>query len=92
MFGIGMHFPVRDLLPVRTIALPGAVAQIAAASDLGRRAVVHHAESNGLSNGQPLAIRPGRLTSMAAPEVLQEGLVTGVVLLKSLGIGCRKND
>jgi CPA2 family monovalent cation:H+ antiporter-2 len=35
MFGVGMHFSVRDLLAVRTIALPGAVAQIAAATGLG---------------------------------------------------------
>ncbi len=35
MFGVGMHFSVRDLLAVRTIAVPGAVAQIAFATVLG---------------------------------------------------------
>ncbi len=35
MFGVGMHFSVRDLLAVRKIALPGAVAQIAVATALG---------------------------------------------------------
>ncbi len=35
MFGVGMHFSVRDLLSVRRIALPGAVAQIAVATALG---------------------------------------------------------
>ena len=35
MFGVGMHFSVRDLLAVRAIAVPGAVAQIAAATALG---------------------------------------------------------
>lgn len=35
MFGVGMHFSVRDLWAVRTIALPGAVAQIIAATVLG---------------------------------------------------------
>lgn len=35
MFGVGMHFSVGDLLAVRTIALPGALAQIAAATLLG---------------------------------------------------------
>jgi CPA2 family monovalent cation:H+ antiporter-2 len=35
MFGVGMHFSVGDLLAVRTIALPGAVAQIAVATALG---------------------------------------------------------
>ena len=35
MFGVGLHFSVRDLLAVRSIALPGAVAQIAVATLLG---------------------------------------------------------
>ncbi len=35
MFSVGMHFSIRDLLAVRTIAVPGAVAQIAAATALG---------------------------------------------------------
>jgi CPA2 family monovalent cation:H+ antiporter-2 len=35
MFGVGMHFSVRDLLAVRGIAVPGAVAQIAVATALG---------------------------------------------------------
>lgn len=35
MFGVGMHFSVRNLLAVRTIALPGAVAQIMAATAMG---------------------------------------------------------
>jgi len=35
MFGVGMHFSVRDLLAVRKIALPGAVAQIIVATALG---------------------------------------------------------
>ncbi len=35
MFGVGLHFSLRDLLAVRRIALPGAIAQIAAATLLG---------------------------------------------------------
>jgi K+:H+ antiporter len=35
MFGVGLHFSLEDLLSVRKIALPGAVAQIAAATALG---------------------------------------------------------
>jgi monovalent cation:H+ antiporter-2, CPA2 family len=31
MFGVGMHFSIRDLLAVRTIAIPGALVQIALA-------------------------------------------------------------
>jgi monovalent cation:H+ antiporter-2, CPA2 family len=35
MFGVGMHFSMRDLWEVRTIALPGAVTQILVATILG---------------------------------------------------------
>src|SRR3546814_5400680 len=35
MFGVGLHFSLKDLLAVRTIAVPGAIAQIAVASGLG---------------------------------------------------------
>ena len=35
MFGVGMHFSISDLLAVRSIALPGAVAQMVAATALG---------------------------------------------------------
>ncbi|WP_232628624.1 YbaL family putative K(+) efflux transporter [Methylobacterium sp. Leaf118] len=35
MFGVGLHFSLKDLMAVRTIALPGAVVQIAAATAMG---------------------------------------------------------
>ncbi len=35
MFGVGLHFSLDDLLSVRRIALPGAIAQIAIATALG---------------------------------------------------------
>ncbi len=35
MFGVGLHFSFKDLMSVRTIAIPGAVVQIAVASALG---------------------------------------------------------
>ncbi len=35
MFGVGMHFSIRDLLAVRRIALPGAIAQIAVPTAIG---------------------------------------------------------
>jgi CPA2 family monovalent cation:H+ antiporter-2 len=35
MFGVGLHFSVRDLLAVRRIAVPGAIAQIVVATVLG---------------------------------------------------------
>ncbi|UMY18756.1 Kef family K(+) transporter [Methylobacterium organophilum] len=35
MFGVGLHFSIKDLMAVRTIALPGAIVQIAAATAMG---------------------------------------------------------
>ena len=35
MFGVGLHFSLKDLLSVRKIAVPGALAQIAVATGLG---------------------------------------------------------
>lgn len=35
MFGVGLHFSLKDLMSVRAIAIPGAVAQIAVATLLG---------------------------------------------------------
>ena len=35
MFGVGLHFSLEDLLSVRAIAMPGAIAQIAVATALG---------------------------------------------------------
>src|SRR5262245_16864192 len=35
MFGVGLHFSLKDLLSVRAIAVPGAVVQIAFATVLG---------------------------------------------------------
>ena len=35
MFGVGLHFSPRELLSVRSIAIPGAIAQIAVATLLG---------------------------------------------------------
>lgn len=38
MFGVGLHFSLKDLMAVRAIALPGAVVQIAAATAMGTAA------------------------------------------------------
>jgi len=35
MFGVGLHFSIKDLMSVRAIALPGAVAQILTATAIG---------------------------------------------------------
>ena len=34
MFGVGIHFSLRDLMAVRSVAIPGAIGQIAAATAL----------------------------------------------------------
>ena len=35
MFGVGLHFSLKDLLSVRSIAIPGAIGQIAVATLFG---------------------------------------------------------
>ena len=35
MFGVGLHFSIKDLLAVKKVAIPGAIAQIAVATVLG---------------------------------------------------------
>src|SRR5512134_538194 len=35
MFGVGLHFSIKDLMAVRKIAVPGAIGQIAVATALG---------------------------------------------------------
>jgi len=35
MFGVGLHFSLKDLMSVRAIAIPGAIVQIAAATAMG---------------------------------------------------------
>src|SRR3569833_2835321 len=35
MFGVGLHFSLKDLLSVRAVAIPGAIGQIAIATLLG---------------------------------------------------------
>lgn len=35
MFGVGLHFHLKDLMAVRNVAIPGAIAQIAVATALG---------------------------------------------------------
>ncbi len=38
MFGVGLHFHLKDLMAVKSVAIPGAIVQIAAASVLGAAA------------------------------------------------------
>ncbi|MHA3103483.1 cation:proton antiporter [Acinetobacter sp. ANC 3791] len=69
MFGVGMHFSLKDLLQVRRIALPGAILQIAVATLLGLAVAMFW----GWSLGSALVF--GLSLSCAST----------VVLLKSLG-------
>jgi K+:H+ antiporter len=68
MFGVGMHFSIGDLLAVRRIAVPGAVAQIIAATVLGATVAV--------SWGWPLVsgIVFGLALSVASTVVLLKAL------------------
>ena len=61
MFGVGLHFSLKDLLSVRRIAVPGALAQIAGATGLGLGigAVVGLLWSSRLSDAARAGGRPG---------------------------------
>lgn len=68
MFGVGLHFSLKDLLSVGTIAIPGAIAQIAIATGLGA--------GLGLMLGWPLAggLLFGLALSVASTVVLLRAL------------------
>jgi monovalent cation:H+ antiporter-2, CPA2 family len=79
MFGVGLHFNIRDLLAVRKIALPGAVGQIAVATALGTAAAV--------AFGWPLAegVVIGIAISVASTVVLIRVLTDNDVLHTTQG-------
>ena len=56
MFGVGLHFSIKDLLSVKHIALPGAVAQIITATVIGYG--LAHFLDWGMGAGQPSAPAP----------------------------------
>lgn len=77
MFGVGLHFSLRDLAAVKSIAVPGAIAQIAAATLMGALA----AKAWGWSLGAGLIF--GLSLSVASTVVLlrvldQQGLLDAV--------------
>ena len=74
MFGVGMHFSIRDLLAVRRIALPGAVGQITVATLLG----IGVASFWGWSFGAGLVL--GLALSVASTVVLLRALIDGDLL------------
>jgi CPA2 family monovalent cation:H+ antiporter-2 len=68
MFGVGLHFSIKDLLSVRYIALPGAIAQIVTATAIG--AVMAHVLGWSLGAG----IVFGLSLSVASTVVLLRAL------------------
>lgn len=68
MFGVGLHFSIKDLLAVRKIAIPGAVGQIAMATILG----IGIAYLRGWSFGTGLVF--GLALSVASTVVLLRAL------------------
>lgn len=68
MFGVGLHFSIRDLLAVRKIAVPGALGQIAAATAMG--AALAHLWGWGLGAGLVF----GLALSVASTVVLLRAL------------------
>ncbi|MBP1805614.1 cation:proton antiporter [Rubellimicrobium aerolatum] len=68
MFGVGLHFSPKDLMAVRAVALPGAIAQIAAATLLGWLLGL----SYGLGHAEALLL--GFSVSVASTVVLVRAL------------------
>jgi monovalent cation:H+ antiporter-2, CPA2 family len=79
MFGVGLHFSVRDLLDVRNVAVPGAIAQIAAATGLGI------AVGLALGWGFGAALVLGLAISVASTVVLLRSLEQRGMLLSDAG-------
>lgn len=68
MFGVGLHFSLTDLLAVRGIAIPGAIAQVALSTALGT------AIGAGAGLGWRAAITLGLAISVASTAVLVRSL------------------
>jgi CPA2 family monovalent cation:H+ antiporter-2 len=68
MFGVGLHFSLKDLMSVRAIAIPGAVAQIAVATVMGWALAM----ALGWSHGAGLVF--GLALSVASTVVLLRAL------------------
>jgi CPA2 family monovalent cation:H+ antiporter-2 len=79
MFGVGLHFSIKDLMSVRAIALPGAIAQIVTATAIGAAM----ANFWGWSLGQGLVF--GLSLSVASTVVLLRALEERNALQSSEG-------
>lgn len=74
MFGVGLHFSLKDLWKVRTIAIPGALAQMTFATLLG----LALSRSWGWSSGAGIVL--GLAISIASTVVLLRGLMDNGLL------------
>jgi CPA2 family monovalent cation:H+ antiporter-2 len=79
MFGVGLHFSVRDLVRVRRVAVPGAIAQMAVATALGYAV----ARAFGVSPAGSLVL--GLAISVASTVVLLRGLADHGLLESDAG-------
>ena len=79
MFGVGLHFSLKDLMAVKSIAIPGAIAQIAVATLLGM------ALSAVLGWSLMTGIVFGLCLSTASTVVLLRALENGSLLIASEG-------
>jgi monovalent cation:H+ antiporter-2, CPA2 family len=79
MFGVGMHFSIRDLLAVRKVAVPGAIVQIVSAVTL----TCAVGGVLGLSFGQSLVL--GLALSVASTVVLLRALEAEGILKSEPG-------
>ena len=79
MFGVGLHFSLKELLSVRTIAVPGAIAQIAVATLLGMGLAW------GLGWGPAAGFVFGLALSVASTVVLLRALQTHALIATERG-------
>ncbi|QDE67419.1 YbaL family putative K(+) efflux transporter [Myxococcus xanthus] len=70
MFGVGIHFSIKDLLAVRNIAVPGAVVQIAAATVMGT--VVSYWWGWGLGAGLVFGLALSTASTVVLLRALEE--------------------
>ncbi|WP_428567810.1 MAG: cation:proton antiporter [Solidesulfovibrio sp. DCME] len=73
MFGVGLHFHLKDLMAVRGVAVPGAIAQIAVSAALG--AVASHALGWSWSAGIVFGIAISVASTVVLTRVLADNRV-----------------
>jgi CPA2 family monovalent cation:H+ antiporter-2 len=79
MFGVGLHFSLRDLMSVKAIAIPGAIGQIVVASVAGAGLAL------GLGWGLGAGVIFGLSLSVASTVVLLRALQDGNVIREERG-------